>query len=101
MPDARELSMNGILPFRKGKGNGKGKKKACTVAEALARYEKAGEEHADHPERTLPLMAMGAGLAALPKKLCDKILANDYNIDFSKLPPAKRADLWHRPLKAR
>lgn len=34
------------------------------------------------------LVAVGAGLAALPKKLTDKILANEY-IDFNDLPPAK------------
>ena len=35
-----------------------------------------------------PLVAMGSGLAAIPKKLVAKILANEY-IDFAELPPAK------------
>ena len=34
------------------------------------------------------LVPMGQGLPALPKKLVDRILANEY-IDFSELPPAK------------
>ena len=34
------------------------------------------------------LMAVGVGLAALPKKLVDKIYANEH-IDFNYLPPAK------------
>lgn len=37
---------------------------------------------------TLPMVTMGTGLAALPKKLVTKILANDY-IDFAELPPAR------------
>lgn len=49
MPDASELSRSRILPFGKGKGNGKGKKKVCTVAEALALFEKAGEEQQISP----------------------------------------------------
>ena len=34
------------------------------------------------------LVTAGAGLPALPKKLVDKIIANEY-IDFGELPPAK------------
>ena len=34
------------------------------------------------------MVTTGAGLAALPKKLVSKILANEY-IDFTELPPAK------------
>ena len=35
-----------------------------------------------------PLVSLGSGLAALPKKLVTKILANEY-IDFAELPPAR------------
>ena len=38
--------------------------------------------------RTNPLIPTGQGLPALPKKLVDRILSNEY-IDFSELPPAK------------
>ena len=38
--------------------------------------------------RSQELIPIGTGLAALPKKLVDKIQANEY-IDFNKLPPAK------------
>ena len=34
------------------------------------------------------MVTTGTGLAALPKKLVSKILANEY-IDFTELPPAK------------
>ncbi len=64
--------------------NSKGKKKAASsVAEALALFEKAGEESDE--EVDLPLVSTGVGLPALPKKLCEKIAANE----FSELPPAK------------
>ena len=35
-----------------------------------------------------PLVPMGPGLPALPKKLVDRVQANEY-IDFLELPPAK------------
>ena len=35
-----------------------------------------------------PMICLGSGLPALPKKLVAKILANEY-IDFSELPPGK------------
>ena len=35
-----------------------------------------------------PLVSAGAGLPALPKKMVERILANEY-IDFSEFPPAK------------
>jgi hypothetical protein len=35
-----------------------------------------------------PLVTMGPGLSAIPKKLVAKILANEY-IDFTELPPPK------------
>ena len=35
-----------------------------------------------------PLVSAGAGLPALPKKMVERILANEY-VDFSELPPAK------------
>ena len=38
--------------------------------------------------RTSSLVPTGQGLPALPKKLVDRILSNEY-IDFSELPPAK------------
>ena len=34
------------------------------------------------------LVTAGAGLPALPKKMVEKIIANEY-IDFGELPPAK------------
>ena len=35
-----------------------------------------------------PLVSLGSGLPAVPKKLVTKILANEY-VDFAELPPAK------------
>ena len=75
---------------------GKGKEKAGTsqtadLTQALAAFEKAGKEDGDdttNGEPCLPLVPTGPGLAALPKKLVDKIVANQY-IDFNELPPPK------------
>ena len=51
------------------------------VADKLAR---AGEGSADQA----PLVQLGPGLPALPKKLVGKIEAEEY-VDFNELPPAK------------
>ncbi len=39
-------------------------------------------------EATPSLIQMGCGLPALPKKLLEKIEADEY-VDFAELPPAK------------
>ena len=42
--------------------------------------------------RSSSLVPTGQGLPALPTKLVDRILSNEY-IDFSELPPAKE-EVW-------
>ena len=76
-------------------GKGKGKERAGdpTITAALAAYEQAGEESGDgtadgEPLPPPSLVPTGQGLAAVSKKLVNKIIANEY-IDFNELPPAK------------
>lgn len=89
MPTASELSKSGV------KVASKGKEKATPLLEVVNRFAKAGGaegETADPPplgtDITLSLVQLGCGLAALPKKIVEKIEANEY-VDFSDLPPAK------------
>ena len=58
-----------------------------TFESAAAPFEKAGGEGSSS-EATSPLVPVGPGLPALPKKVILKIEGNDY-IDFNELPPAK------------
>ena len=67
------------------------------MMEALDRFAKAGmtegevgesSSPSESTETALPLIQVGSGLASLPKKLVEKIEAEEY-IDFSELPPAK------------
>lgn len=89
MPTAKELSKSGVRVASKGK------EKASPLLEALNRVAKAGGAEGEAPDflpmetdSTLPLVQMGCGLAALPKKIIEKIEADEY-VDFSDLPPAK------------
>ena len=51
--------------------------------------------------RASSLVPTGQGLPALPKKLVDRILSNEY-IDFSELPPAKgKCGLYTRAWKTK
>ena len=45
-------------------------------------------EAGNNPQPPTPLVRVGSGLPALPRKLVVKMLANEY-IDFAELPPAK------------
>ena len=58
-----------------------------TFESAAALFEKAGGEGSSS-EATSPLVPVGPGLPALPKKVILKIEGNDY-IDFNELPPVK------------
>ena len=54
----------------------------------LSCLEKAKEEPEPNTTHPQAMVATGVGLAALPKKLVEKIKANEY-IDFTELPLAK------------
>ena len=58
------------------------------IAEMLSCLEKAKEEPEPNTTHPQAMVATGVGLGALPKKLVEKIKANEY-IDFTELPPAK------------
>jgi hypothetical protein len=45
-------------------------------------------ENGEETSSSQPLVTIGTGLPALPKKLLTRVRANEY-IDFSELPPAK------------
>ena len=80
LPSTSELSRSGVQVFSKGKE--KLQEPPASVAEALSLFERAGKESTEN-EGNHPLVATGPGLPALPKKVVDKILANDY-VDFSE-----------------
>ena len=46
------------------------------------------DEGGSSSQPPIPLVTIGTGLPALPKKLIARVLANEY-IDFAELPPAK------------
>ncbi len=91
MPSVAELSESGV----KAAGS-KGKSKASPLEEAMEAFRKAGETSKGssntgldtNTESNAPLVSIGCGLAALSKKLLDKIEAGEY-IEFSELPPAR------------
>lgn len=85
MPTPGELSRARI------KEKGKGKDKAAEspssrVEELLLALGRAGED--GRAESTQRLVPAGTGLSALPKKMVEKIWAEEY-VDFNDLPPAK------------
>ena len=71
---------SGIETFQREEA---GVQAAATMRPAVA--QKAGQEK---EMVTHPLMPIGQGLAALPKKVVERIKANEY-VDFAELPPAK------------
>ncbi len=85
MPSAAELRKSGVKVSCKGK-----EKATDPLREALELFASAGQEKegTEKEEASLPLVQMGCGLPALPRKLLEKIEAGEY-IDFIELPPAK------------
>lgn len=80
VPDADNLAKAGVKSFESEGDGGKG-------ADSLLAKLNSSLEDTDIQLPT-PLVTMGTGLPALPKKLVAKILANEY-IDFAELPPAR------------
>ena len=102
MPTPAELSASGI---KTGPSGGKGKEKASPLLEAMEKFRKAGVEGGEEADLsalsgadTTSLVQLGCGLAALSKKLLEKIEAGEY-VDFSELPPAKGKGRSIKPLK--
>ena len=87
LPAAKDLERGGVSVHGKGKGKAgdvTGGKGADPTMEALEKLGKAIERD----ETVTTLVPAGAGLAALPKRLVEKMLAGEY-VDFAELPPAK------------
>ena len=90
-PPEDSLRDAGVLSFGgedKGKDKGKDQHKdpAAQIEALMSKLE--GNEGNSSPQPPAPLVTIGTGLPALPKKLIARVLANEY-IDFSELPPAK------------
>ena len=90
-PTEDSLRDAGVLSFGsedKGKDKGKDPHKdpAAQIDALMSKLESS--EGNSSPQPPAPLVTIGTGLPALPKKLIARVLANEY-IDFSELPPAK------------
>ena len=82
IPGASVLQAAGVQSFVQQHNNQSG----LISSQMLANL--TNQEGKNEPVVLNPLVSAGAGLPALPKKMVERILANDY-IDFSELPPAK------------
>ena len=82
MPTPAELRASGI---KTGLSGGKGKEKASPLLQAMEKFRKAGVEGGERADlsalsgadTTSPLVQLGCGLAALSKKLLEKIEAGE------------------------
>ena len=85
VPSAQELEQSGINTFDGEEGDTPTQNTSRALGEAL---EKAKVKEKEKEGTIQQWHSMGSGLAALPKKLVERIRANEY-IDFTELPPAK------------
>ena len=84
IPDTNEIVAAGIQQF--GRVAGETHSPLGNVAKILGQLGRG--EDSDKVVTQSQSLVVGEGLAALPKKLVEKIQANEY-IDFNDLPPAK------------
>ena len=87
MPPAKDLLDAGVqsLGSEEEKDRGLQKDPATQIDSLISKPENEGSSSSQPPT---PLVAIGTGLPALPKKLIARVLAHDY-IDLAELPPAK------------
>lgn len=104
MPSEEELKKCGLKTFQAGrssggeeKGKGKGKAKAGEssgtaageITSMLAKLQQAGQGTEIVAQESSGMgVAPGPGLAAVPKRVMEKIWNGEY-VDFNELPPAK------------
>ena len=86
LPKEKDLLGAGVHTFETVGSHSHDQSAKEQISKLLSRLE-GGEVNGDATPHT-PLMSMGAGLSAIPKKLVAKILANEY-VDFAEFPPAK------------
>ena len=88
MPPAKDLLDAGVQSFgsEEEKDRGLQKDPATQIDSLISKLE--NDEGSSSSQPPTPLVAIGTGLPALPKKLIARVLANDY-IDLAELPPAK------------
>ena len=76
----------GVHTFEAGASELLGKSATEQIDRLLGKL--SGSEGNDEATQHNPLVPVGAGLPAMPKRLVAKILAGDY-VDFAEFPPAK------------
>ena len=86
LPKEKDLLGAGVLTFETAGGQAQEQSAQEQISKLLSTLE-GGEANGDAAPHT-PLLSMGAGLSAIPKKLVAKILSNEY-VDFTEFPPAK------------
>lgn len=79
MPRTRQRAESGIQSFSMDGTEGCPPTATCSSALSSSLGAAASQG---------PLVSMGSGLPALPRKMVERIRANEY-VDFSELPPAK------------
>ena len=88
LPPAKELQSTAIQSSDSGEeipGNGSAQEQSAAEQIDLL-LSKLGT--GNNPQPPTPLIPIGSGLPALPKKMLVKIVANAYN-DFTELPPPR------------
>lgn len=86
-PKEKDLLGAGVGTFKAGGGHPQEQSAKEQISDLLSKLE-GGDASGEATPHAPPLIALGRGLAAIPKKLVAKILSNEY-IDFTELPPAK------------
>ena len=84
IPDASSLHESGIQVH----GSEREKTAAEKIAGMLSCFDKGKEELEPNTVHPQAMVSTGMGLAALPRKLVEKIKANEY-VQFTESPPAK------------
>lgn len=85
---ARDLHDAGVQSFGSEEDKEKGPPNvtASQIESFLSKIN--NDEGGSNSQPPLPLVSIGTGLPALPRKLIARVLANEY-VDFAELPPAK------------
>jgi len=88
LPSARDLQDAGVQSFGSEEDKEKGPPNvtASQIESLLSKID--NDEGGSNSQPPLPLVSVGTGLPALPRKLIARVLANEY-VDFAELPPAK------------
>ena len=89
VPSGKELLGAGVGTFESQDIHSVTQPQSEQISTLLSKLDKGETEAGSCTPQ--PLVSLGSGLPAIPKKQAIKILANEY-IDFAELPPAKGKD---------